>query len=553
MSETMGAMDAPMPPPMSRQDEPVGSHAEAERLHPLSVAIGIITSVPRLIFAAVPISFAMRDQDALTISLVALVFLLILAISGFLVWLRWSRFTFLLDSQEIRVTSGILSRNSRSIPYQRIQDVNIEQNLLARILGLAKVKLETGSGGGEDASLDAVTLARADALRDTIRERKADSTAARTDAISADGASAAPADSVASESEAITIFTMDGRRLFILGIFSFSLAIFAFLFALLQNFDFLIPDEVLNPENIIDAVTDSDVGGEIDRLRNVGGVIGQVFAALAGLTGLLFVGFVTGLITVVLREYGFRLDQTDNAFRRRRGLLTLTDVAMPIHRVQAALVITGPVRRRFGWKALKFQSLASDGDEGSDHMVAPLARQHEVADIAARADIDIALEDDALNRVAHSYWLIPVIPAMLLLVIAVSIVSAIQAGPDLLLLILLAPLIALIGWLRWKHHLYASTDRFLHVRSGFWRQGHTILPLRKIQSVDVSQNIIERAFDKASVTIGVAGGSVVFPLTVHALATETAYAMRAYLLEKMTQMAAQNGDNAVSVAPEPRD
>lgn len=546
MSDAAGAIDAPMTAP-AEDTVPPQSSAEAERLHPLTIILGLISVIPRILFGAIPIVFALRDQDPLAILLMTGAFLLAIVIAGFFVWLNWSRFTFTLNSNEIRITSGILSRNTRSIPYERVQDVNIEQNLIARILGLAKVKLETGSGGGEDGSLNAVLLARADALRDTIRERKADADDAEIAANEpeADGAAGrfanAPA-SIRQEIETAPIFTMDTKRLLILGIFSFSLAIFAFLFAIFQNLNFLIPDDAVDVESIITSVTGTNVESEIGRLRSTAGVIGQIIVALAGLSALIFIGFITGLITVVLREYGFRLDHLGNAFRRRRGLLTLTDVAMPLHRVQAALVITGPIRRRFGWKALKFQSLASDGENDSDHMVAPLARQHEVADIAARAGIDIALEDTALNPVSHSYWLVSVVPLALIPIAGIIAGSFAAEIPRLLLLMLIVPIIPLIGWLRWKHHRYASTDRFLHVHSGFWKQGHTILPLRKIQSVDVSQNIIERAFDKAKVTVGIAGGSTVFPLTIHALGTETAYAMRRYLLESMTAASKADAD-----------
>lgn len=523
------------PPPAAfagpPNDEAVA--AKAEHLHPLSVAMGIIALAPRLLFGAVPIFFAVQDQSALTVTLILGGFLAVLAISAFFIWLRWSRFTFSLNSNEIRINSGVISRNTRSIPYQRVQDVNIEQNLVARILGLAKVKLETGSGGGEDASLNAVKLSRADALRDTIKQRKAGGNVAGEAAAENAQAVTPISSEVDDDAAAETIFTMDSKRLLTLGLFSFSLAIFAFLFAIFQNLNFLIPDDALDADRVIEAISGTSVETEIGRLRGSAGVIGQVFFALSGVTALAFIGFITGLITVVLREYGFRLDHLGNAFRRRRGLLTLTDVAMPLHRVQAALITTGPIRRRFGWMALKFQSLASDGDEGSDHVVAPLARAHEACNIAGRAGIDLVLEDSAFNRVARSYWLVIVIPAMLLLPGGIIAISLLAGRSDLLLIMLILPLVPLFGWLRWKHHRYASTDRFLHVRHGFWKQGHIVLPLRKIQSVDVSQNIIERAFDTASVTIGVAGGSAVFPLTIHALASDTAYAMRGYLLEQM--------------------
>ena len=76
---------------------------------------------------------------------------------------------------------------------------------------------------------------------------------------------------------------------------------------------------------------------------------------------------------------GFRLDRSGTGLRRRRGLLTLTDVTLPLRRAQAAIVGTGPLRERFGWRELKLQSLAKDEGGKGDHVVAPLAREEEVA------------------------------------------------------------------------------------------------------------------------------------------------------------------------------
>ena len=100
----------------------------------------------------------MFDQNFLHTGLAAAV--LIVLIVG-VTALIWSRFTYQVTAREIRIRSGLLNRNNRSIPFDRIQDVSLEQKLISRLLGLATVALETGSGGGEDGQLDA--LSRADA------------------------------------------------------------------------------------------------------------------------------------------------------------------------------------------------------------------------------------------------------------------------------------------------------------------------------------------------------------------------------------------------------
>ena len=90
-------------------------------------------------------------------------------------FLYWRRFEFRVGDSEIRIDSGILSRTHRSIPFDRIQDVDISQGPVARLLGIAKVKFETGgSAGGKRGRGRAArhpARARAEELRTLVRAR----------------------------------------------------------------------------------------------------------------------------------------------------------------------------------------------------------------------------------------------------------------------------------------------------------------------------------------------------------------------------------------------
>ena len=127
---------------------------------------------------------------------------------------------------EIRIDSGILNRTHRSIPFGRIQDVDITQGPVARLFGLARVKFETGgSAGEEEGVLQAILLERAQELRELVRSRRGQAAAVATDAPT----EAAPADTS-------PIYAMDLSRLLLAGTFNFSLAVFAGLFGLTQTF-----------------------------------------------------------------------------------------------------------------------------------------------------------------------------------------------------------------------------------------------------------------------------------------------------------------------------
>lgn len=72
---------------------------------------------------------------------------------------------------ELRVDTGVLVRRSRRIRIDRLQAIDVRQPLLARLLGLAELSFDVGSGNDSDAKLAFLPLAHALRLRDELLDR----------------------------------------------------------------------------------------------------------------------------------------------------------------------------------------------------------------------------------------------------------------------------------------------------------------------------------------------------------------------------------------------
>lgn len=67
---------------------------------------------------------------------------------------------------------------------------------------------------------------------------------------------------------------------------------------------------------------------------------------------------------------------------------------------------------------------------------------------------------------------------------------------------------------RWRRWGYAFTDRELHVAQGWLTRMHTIVPVSRVQHIDVSQGPIERSAGVATLilhTAGTEGSRVILP------------------------------------------
>lgn len=85
---------------------------------------------------------------------------LVLAIIGFALWLDWRMKTFRVTDEAVEARSGVLIRKHRRAPLDRVQGINLQRPLLARITGLTMLEVATA---GSDGKVQLTYLAHAEA------------------------------------------------------------------------------------------------------------------------------------------------------------------------------------------------------------------------------------------------------------------------------------------------------------------------------------------------------------------------------------------------------
>ena len=304
--------------PPTEAAEPRAVEQQGDRTHPLT---GLVQGV---LWAGVAMAAVLgqlftggNGEDGLPLWLDVLMRVgggLVLGVGfGYLTW--W--FTrYLIDGTELRITSGIFQKSSRRIPYERIQSVDIAEPFLARIIGLAELRIEMAGGNDSRTTLRFLPLDDARRLRRLLLGR-------------AHGQSVEDLEVETAEPELEVIAHVSPGRV-VLG-------------------------TVLS----------------LDFLAAVMGAIAAVVAALWFDQVLAFVGGVTvipwlGRIVAkrVLIQWDFTLTRTDTGLRIERGLLSRSSQSIPFARVQGVAVEEPYVWRRLGWQRLEVD-VAGYGSQGS--------------------------------------------------------------------------------------------------------------------------------------------------------------------------------------------
>lgn len=442
------------------------SEGETRRVHPATIAIGLVKSAPSTLLA-LPAMLAFGGEFGIV--KVMLLTLLGLAAMAFFTWLGWWHATYRLTDDEFVLEGGVLHRSRRSIPLERVQDVSIEQKPLARLFGLALVRIETGGGDKDEAALDSVTLREAHRLRLALRRVPV---AASVEA--------------AVEAEE-RLFAMSLGRVLLYGLFNFSLVWLAAIFAGLQAIDGVVEFDWQELVGI--------AGREVRSHLTVATALTVLALALA-------LGVVAGLARTLAREYGFRLDERDGRFRRIRGLLTRSEVVIVKARIQLALVRRGALSGRLGWRSLEFQTLGGSDDSSGRQEMAPFARDDEVAGVIAAAGLP-RFEADALVPVSRGH----VLRAALRHGLPVLAVFAVGGAflPLLWLGLLSVPVPVGLALLQRRRHLYGLRETSAQVTRGVLSQRDWIVPYPAIQTISVRRSWLQRRLGLATVAIDSAG------------------------------------------------
>ena len=470
------------------------------RLHPATLFIRFIKQAPEFLLGLPAVIGFASNAGMWRILLIAAVGAVISFAASLLAWLR---FRYGVGERDIVIESGVLHRQRRVIPFDRIQDIDIEQRFLARLFGAAKVRIETGGGGKDEGDLNAVALAEAHRLRDVIR-------------------GAAPAEAAEERPLAAepVLFEMALPRLLLAGFFNFSLFYLAVIGGALQYLHPVIERRLPDPKTWI--APDAQLAAQMG-----------LYVTLAIIALVLLLGVITGVLRTIARDYRFRLSRTLSGFRRQRGLLTLSEVVIPLRRVQLAVVGSGWLRKPLGWYDLQFQTLSADAQQSGHQPAAPFARIEEIMPVLAEAGIADLPEPDEYTHVSRRAILRRYIGDILPLASIAVAVSLFR--PVALLALIPLALGAGLVVLQWRRHRYVLRENAIYIAEGILRHRLWILPYGKAQTIRVTRSPLQRRFDLATVEIDTAGASLFRYPQVRDILADDADALAERLLKEYQQ------------------
>ena len=463
--------------------------SEPRRLHPAALLLGVGRMGRQFTVPAFLALFAGGDRSQLMIAALLLV--------GVVVGVaKWWRFTYSFDGRAFAVDEGVFNRRHRTVPVERIQQVDVEAKLAHRLFGAVALRIDTGAGSATaEVDLRAVSRDDADRLRRALLNRAGRGVAPETretaDTADTPGTETVTASATAPvRQEAERPIVRLGTGLLALG-------------------------GITGPEQLVMIGILVSLGQAVDDLpdtwfESLESPVIPTGPLVVGLGTALVVATWVGLAAVaaIVKYYDFALVCRDDAVHIRRGLFDKREASLALRRLQAIAIQQSAMRRAFKLLSVRFSSggaAKGDGVTGSavSSLLVPVLRADDVhrviGDVLPPA-VPLPPLNAAPLAALRRALVRTVVPAALGAAAAVALWWPLGA-----LALAAVPLAALLGYAQYRGLAHGASEAVVVARHGALQRQTVVADKAKVQSCSLETSPFQRRAGLSNLELAFAG------------------------------------------------
>jgi putative membrane protein len=418
-------------------------------------------------------------------------------------------FRYRLFEGSVEVKSGIIFKKHINLPFNRIQNVKIEQPFYYRPFGYASLAFDSGGSLSQEARLIALRLDSAQSLRQQISENKAEREITETRHESASDSSTRQdvINETVINTRSIGDLAMHGvtsNRVYLLLAF-----VAPFIDDIIEYFSDRFAGWGLNIQSHI----------ENDPTWQIGLYVIALFLFFLGIMTLL------SIIGAIILFWGFTLSKTQEKFIRRSGLINRHEVSVPISRIQIAIMKQDWLDTLFGRMNLRLDQLNAQANVANPEALAnklmiPSVFAYQCRDILAYVFPKHQLHSTPFLSIKKIFITRFVLWLVLPITIGLMVLFTYHDAPNWLVLLVSPIVLTGLIWLRWKRWGFAYTDDYIYIRKGLLGVDRYCIPTHKIQRVAISQSYWMRRSKVASIKFYLASGGYSIPLIDETIAKQ---------------------------------
>lgn len=403
---------------------------------------------------------------------------------------------------ELVVKSGVIFRQERHIPYERVQNINQTQGILHRLFGVSKVQLESASGTQAEAVFNVISKA---AVAELIRASKGQFKTP----LKSDDTVAVP-EILASQGN--TLLKMDIGDVIKHGLITNQglLPVVILIGFIAQQGDLF--ESILGPWILANVPL-------LSNLESINPIDFPVIFILAVLGLLLFALICFWILSIAVslfRFFNFTLVKSDRKIQSEMGLLTRQTASASLQRIQKITIRETLLHRVFRQVSINCKTAGNTRDSNnlskSFHYLAPVLGKNRMEEFLNGLELDfnwslLDPESDLWTPIPYRAWRRMVKVPLFLCLLGI-VFSIIAANWSALLFTVLSILVIINAQKSARAMQYIYADKFVAYRSGWISRKISIVLIEKAQVVSLRQNPFDRRRNMAKLAVDTAGFSI---------------------------------------------
>ena len=403
--------------------------------------------------------------------------------------LSFFRYYYYIEDDKLIVDRGVFGKSKTSIPFERIQTINFEQNIAHQVFSTLRLKIDTAGSAKKEFEFDAIQKEEAYALRALVLDFKASTSKKYLDQ------ELITEDQNESTTTYNSVLKLSVTDLLKVGITENHLRSGGLIiFALWWVWDSL--DEV--------GVNLEEYTGEVDPLA-----YGILMMGL-GILLFMFLSFIISLVRTVLNYYDLEFLRSKVGFKLRSGLLTKKDTSALDHKIQMISWSDNLLQKLIGYFDLQLKQASSIEINNKSSITIPGCRQEHIdlvttALYGREAFLDINFESVDIRFMYRRMFFLSLIG------IVITALGYFTDAPLFGIGIFIFVYFIVSSYYRYKKIRFGHNDQMLVIKGGLFGDKIEALPLYKMQNIKIYQSPYQHRKNLANIRIHTAAGRVTIP------------------------------------------
>ena len=440
-----------------------------------------------LIFA---LKFKQIDTLYLIFSAAALVMIIAL-----ISYLKYLNFTFYLNhqKQEFVIQEGIFNKTKTTVQLYKIQQVNITQNLLQRVINVYTIEVDTAGGNDKEGKIKAIS-------HDLALELKA--------ALLQNESKVSSLDATINEAEINEVKAKPFLKISLLSLVKMGITSnYVKSFSLMLIFIFTILDYV---EKVVgEAIYEENA---IENYINLELIVQSVFVFIVIL---IIVIVLINLGRILIKYYQYTVKKQQGSLIISYGLINTHSTIVKPEKVQITSVSRNFFQKKLNVLEIKIkQARQGDKEEKSSEIDIPGCNELEKDAILKLIFQKIPQKGVMLKpnfrKLVFAIFLTIILPLLCYLRVRVLIANF-DFRYDYFAAIYVV-FVGIVQYFKFRNSRLFIDDNFIILQSGSWDISNEIIEPNRIQAITTSQLFWHKNINIGSLTLHTAGGNIAFQL-----------------------------------------